>query len=158
MAKFDPKFHRKKVWMYKGKEITSDTRSTFEGIIEQQLKELGVNYEYESTVLPWVRKITSGKCLSCGHSEVGQQCDYTPDFRINRGQRTFFIEVKGYLDGPDRTKLRAIKAQYPDLDIRIVFQRDNPIKGTKNKTRYSEWARKYGFVYSVGSVPSEWFK
>jgi hypothetical protein len=148
MAKFNPKFHRKK-----------ELRSTFEGTIEQQLEAAGVDYEYESDTIQWVRKITSGKCLGCGHSEVGQLCDYTPDFRITtKAGRVWYIEVKGYLDGPDRTKLRTVRKQHPGLDIRLVFQRDNVIKGTKNKTRYSEWAKKNGFVYSIGSVPKEWLK
>ncbi len=160
---FDPKLHRKKQWMYRGKTLTMG-RSTFEGTIDEQLKAAGVKYSYESVTVEWVRKVASGRCLSCGHSEVGQLCHYTPDFVIEkRGAggdvpTTLWIEAKGYLDGPDRTKLRAIRKQYPGQDLRLVFQRDNVIKGTKAKTRYSAWAAKYGFVYAIGKVPTEWLQ
>jgi hypothetical protein len=144
MAKFNPKLHRK-----------AQKRSSFEDTIDDQLAKAGVEYAYERTTIPWTRHISSGECLSCGHREVGQRCDYTPDFEVKVG-KGFFIEVKGYLDGPDRTKLRAIRKQYPDLDLRLVFQRDNVIKGTKEKTRYSAWATKFGFKFAIGKVPDEW--
>lgn len=142
-------------WRYRGKILTMG-RSGFEGTINEQLKASGVKYKYESVTIQWTRKISSGRCLSCGHSEVGQLCDYTPDFEVEGQNGTFYIEAKGYLDGPDRTKLRAVRQQHPGIDIRLVFQRDNVIKGTKNKTRYSAWAAKYGFVFAVGKVPTEW--
>lgn len=145
MAKFNPKLHRKK-----------DRRSIFEATIEEQLIAAGVKYEYESEQIPWTRTITSGVCLGCGHRKVGQLCYYTPDFEVEGSKGTFYIEVKGYLDGPDRTKLRAVRKQHPGLDIRIVFQRNNVIKGTKNKTRYSEWAQKNGFKFAFREIPKEW--
>lgn len=147
MAKFNPKFHRK-----------MDKRSTFEDTIDAQLAASGVDYSYESITIPWTRKVTSGRCLSCGNSEVGQLCDYTPDFKVAGAKGEFFIEAKGYLDGPNRTKLRAIRKQHPDLDIRLVFQRDNRIPGTKEKTRYSAWAAKYGFKFAIGKIPEAWIK
>jgi hypothetical protein len=147
MAKFNPKSHRK--WVQK--------RSSFEDTIDEQLAKAGVNYAYESTTIPWVDKVSSGVCFKCGHSEVGQRRNYTPDFEVETGSGVkFTIEVKGYLDDEDRSKLRAIRKQYPDLDLRIVFQRDNRIPRTKEKTRYSAWAAKYGFKYAVGKVPEEW--
>jgi hypothetical protein len=149
MAKFNPKFHRRK----------KERRSTFEDIIEEQLKAAKVKYEYEPDKVQWTRNVASGKCLSCGHSKVGQLCDYTPDFRVEPEKGGwFYIEVKGWLDGPDRTKLRAVRKQHPGLDIRIVFQRNNLIKGTKNKTRYSDWATKYGFKFAFKDVPKEWLE
>lgn len=134
-------------------------RSGFEDKVRQQLDAAGVKYEYEPFSVEWIRKITSGICLSCGDRGVGQRCDYTPDFVCTSPSgKEVWLEVKGYLDGPDRTKLRAIKEQHPDKDLRLVFQRDNIIKGTKNKTRYSEWATKYGFKWAIKEVPKEWIK
>ena len=128
-------------------------RSGFEKKIEAQLKEAKVEYKYESESIEWLRKISKGRCAGCGSDEVFQRCTYTPDFVLGNG---VWIESKGYLDGPDRTKLRSIRAQFPKLDLRLVFQRDNVIPGTKNKTRYSEWAEKNGFKWALKVVPKSW--
>lgn len=53
----------------------------------------------------------------------------------------------------------AVKETSPELDIRLVFMRNSPsCLGKGSKTRPSEWAEKYGFLYSVGEIPQEWFK
>jgi IS5 family transposase len=144
-----------KQWRYRGKIITSSLRSGFEKKIEAQLKEAGVKYGYESETIEWRRGISKGVCGKCGSDETFQRCSYTPDFVLDNG---VWIEAKGYLDGPDRTKLKAIRKQHPEIDLRLVFQRDNVIKGTKNKTRYSEWAEKIGFKWALGKVPKDWLK
>lgn len=74
---------------------------------------------------------------------------YVPDFRVPRPIRTqLYIEAKGRFLGKDRTKLKAVKAAHPEIDLRIVFQRNNPItKGSK--TRNLDWAAKNGFMASV---------
>ena len=69
---------------------------------------------------------------------------YTPDFRIGRD---IYLEVKGKLDYPTRRKMVAVKREHPEKDIRIVFMRDNKIKGTK--MTYGSWAEKNGFPWSV---------
>jgi hypothetical protein len=128
-------------------------RSGFEKKVEAQLKEAKVEYKYESEKLVWIRPVSKGTCTKCGSDGVGQSCTYTPDFVLSSG---IWIEAKGYLDGPDRTKFKHISKQFPKLDIRFVFQRDNVIKGTKNKTRYSEWASKLGFKWCIGKIPKDW--
>jgi hypothetical protein len=82
--------------------------------------------------------------------------NYRPDFiaHLKDGTKRY-IEVKGYLRPEDRTKMRAAKACNPDLDIRILFLKNNPLKPTK--MRYSDWAEKYGFPYAIGTTPpKEW--
>jgi predicted nuclease of restriction endonuclease-like RecB superfamily len=83
---------------------------------------------------------------------------YLPDVVVDLPNgRRFFIEIKGWFRPEDRTKMIATKAFNPDLDIRLVFDKDNPInKGSK--TRYSDWANKNGFQYAVGEIPKEWFQ
>lgn len=82
---------------------------------------------------------------------------YTPDFTITwPSGRTAYIEVKGYLRPEDRAKLLAVKRDNPEIDLRIVFGRDNPIrKGAK--LTYSQWAEKHNIPYSIGTPPKEWF-
>ena len=51
-----------------------------------------------------------------------------------------------------------VKASRPELDIRFLFQADCPIK-KGSKTYYSDWAKKAGFLYSIGtSVPKGWME
>jgi len=52
--------------------------------------------------------------------------------------------------------MRLVREQYPDLDIRIFFHKDNKLNA-KSNVRYSEWATKYGFIWAVGVIPEEWF-
>ena len=56
---------------------------------------LGVTYEYESTIVPYII-----------------QHNYTPDFLLPSG---IFLECKGYWDAEDRRKIKAVKKQNPDL-------------------------------------------
>jgi hypothetical protein len=77
---------------------------------------------------------------------------YTPDFVLPNG---IIVECKGRLTVHDRTKHLRISEQHPHLDIRFVFQYDNPItKGSK--TRYTDWATKHGFQWAMKTIPKEW--
>ena len=49
-----------------------------------------------------------------------------------------------------------LKKQQPDLDIRMVFQRNNKIKESKVGLDYVGWCEKNGFLCSVGFIPNEW--
>lgn len=88
---------------------------------------------------------------------------YLPDFvvRTSTGKK-IYIETKGNgrsFDGPARRKLRAVKEQYPDKDIRIVFYTDGKC-GPKRKDgtymKQSDWAKKYGFEYAIKEIPESW--
>lgn len=83
---------------------------------------------------------------------------YLPDFKITKKDGSFFyVETKGYFRPNDRAKLRAVKEQNPGLDLRLVFQRDQPIyKGSP--TYYSKWAEDHGFPWAIGEVPEGWLK
>ena len=82
---------------------------------------------------------------------------YTPDFTISlSGGRRIHIECKGWLRPEDRQKMLKVKYQNPSLDIRFVFQKDNPLVNKKSKTTYTQWAQRHGFPSAVGSIPPEW--
>jgi len=78
---------------------------------------------------------------------------YKPDFILNNG---IIIEAKGWLRPRDRTKHLLIKDQYPDLDIRFLFQNANNFLRKGSKTRYSDWCNKYGIMYAHKELPKEW--
>lgn len=114
-------------------------RNNFEKDIYKQLvKRFGKgNVEYEALSLRYV-----------------VPASYTPDFRIlDNGETRFLVESKGYFRKEDMRNLRAIRDCNPEIDLRILFQRDS--KYTKTM-RYSDWAEKYGFPYAIDKVPNEW--
>lgn len=81
---------------------------------------------------------------------------YLPDFVLKDDKMV--IEFKGWFTAGDRKKLIAVRKEYPDLDIRIVFEKDNWMT-KKHKDRYSDWAKKNGFKYHIGiSLPEEWMR
>ncbi len=44
----------------------------------------------------------------------GSALSYTPDFRVTKGKKKYWVEVKGgFLRGADKTKLRRFKKYYP---------------------------------------------
>ena len=77
-------------------------RSRLEEKVADLLVELGVKYEYECKKVPYVISHT-----------------YCPDFVLPNGVH---LECKGYWDSADRKKIKSVKEQNPDIDLRMVFQ------------------------------------
>jgi hypothetical protein len=116
-----------------------DTAST----LRKKRKKHGFEYEYETVVLEYTIPARLAK--------------YTPDFPVtNRSGHVWYLETKGRFVAEDRKKHRLLKEQRPDLDIRIYFMKDNPIR-KGSKTKYSDWCRKLQIPYCVGELDIEWF-
>jgi len=111
-------------------------RSGLEATIADQLKELGVDFEYEKQKIPY-------------------QIDakYIPDFVLPNG---VIIECKGRFTSEDRRKMRLVKDQNPELDIRFIFTRSASKINKGSKTSYADWCDKYGFMYADKLIPGEW--
>lgn len=135
-------------------------RNSFEKEVEKRLKKVSTGFKYESLYVPYTI-----------------QSNYLADF--NKGN--IIIEVKGQFDQDDRRAMLAVKNQNPHLDIRFVFQKDNYIskqskslkekkkklltskgKGGKltkdekeklnsKRLKYSDWCKKHGFKYYIGT-------
>lgn len=115
--------------------------STLEKDVLSQLRKLTrrskTRVEYESEYLPYVTRAY-----------------YLPDFVVHRADGSvLYIEAKGWFRKEDMVKMRNVKEAHPELDIRILFQKNN--KATKTMT-YVDWCHKYGFPCAVGTVPKEW--
>lgn len=81
---------------------------------------------------------------------------YCPDFVITfKNREPLYLETKGYFDYEDRRKMLAVKAQYPHLDIRMIFMKDS-VLGKGSKTRYSDWCLKNDFKFAIKEVPADW--
>ena len=80
---------------------------------------------------------------------------YIPDFLLPNG---IFVETKGWLRPRDRAKMARVKKENPELDIRFVFQRANSRIGkSPNSLMYWQWADRYGFPWSEGTIPDSWW-
>ena len=96
-------------------------RSGLEKKVADLLSELGVSYEYESKKISYVI-----------------QHHYTPDFIL---PNHVVLECKGYWDPADRRKIKQVKKDNPDLDLRMVFQSPYNTISKKSKTTYAQWCK-----------------
>lgn len=105
-------------------------RSRLELRFEDILLANKAEYEYEVTKIPYI--VPESK-----HN-------YTVDWTLLNG---LLIETKGYLsDHQERYKYVLIKQQYPDLDLRFVFDNPNKLCGGTKYT-HAKWADKFGFKW-----------
>lgn len=112
-------------------------KSGFERTFAANLSARGIKWSYETKQFPFTLERT-----------------YNPDFIFP--DHGFIVEVKGLLDRDSKTKMLAVKRQYPDADIRFVFMRaDKRIPGTKQT--HAQWAERNGFKWAEGIAPEEWF-
>ena len=112
-------------------------RSGLEEKVADLMVNLGVDYEYETRTVPY----------TISHN-------YTPDFLLPSG---IYLECKGYWDAGDRRKIKAVKEQHPEIDLRMVFQTPfNKISKT-SKTTYAQWCDRHSIPWtSFGNIPIEW--
>lgn len=48
---------------------------------------------------------------------------YKPDFRIEEKGRSYFVEVKGWMDDKSKTKLKRMAKYHPAVEVRVVGQK-----------------------------------
>tara|TARA_R100001082_G_scaffold16045_1_gene8129 strand:- start:216 stop:611 length:396 start_codon:yes stop_codon:yes gene_type:complete len=127
---------------HQGTQTTSTSnkyRSKFEASIAATLHAKNVAFTYESIRLDYTIEGT-----------------YCPDFILPNG---VIVETKGHFKPEDRRKMVAIKAQHPDLDIRLCFQNANEkITRKKNSMRYFEWCDRHGFKWCHKQIPPDWYQ
>ena len=118
--------------------IKNGYRSGLEDDIAKDLKDRGVEFEYEKLKVQW---------------QLIENKTYTPDFKLPNG---IIIESKGRFVQADRKKHLIIQDQHPFLDIRFVFSnsRSKLYKGAKST--YGDWCNKHGFLYADKRIPDEW--
>ena len=121
---------------------TGQFKSRAEALIWRKLRSVkGTRVKYEADKLPYFI-----------------ERNYIPDFDVHvlATNKKVYVEVKGFFRPEDRTKMLAVKRSHPNADIRIIFMQDSKLN-KKSKSRYSDWATRHGFPYSIGTVPREWF-
>lgn len=119
-------------------------RSGLERNVASQLERLGRPFTYESDVIPYVKPAKKAR--------------YTPDFVLVKKDGTkMYVESKGRFLTADRQKHLLIQDQYPDLDIRFLFQNAKAKISKTSQTTYAKWATDKGFKWAHGErIPEEW--
>jgi predicted nuclease of restriction endonuclease-like RecB superfamily len=108
------------------------TRNRFEQRIEEALTDAGLSFDYESEKIPYVIK-----------------GNYIPDFIIQSKTGPIYLETKGHFRPEAKRKMAAVKAQHPDIDLRILFY--------SHKLKDIKWAEKNGIKYAISEIPEDWF-
>lgn len=127
--------------------------SKFELDVAKDLREKGINFDYEMQSFTYVVDVMHTVCPECGHKPAIKYARYTPDFFLPNG---IIVETKGRWTSEDRKKMVAMVEQYPELDIRMLFRADNWLT-KKHRDSYSTWCDKKGIPYAVGkTIPEEW--
>jgi hypothetical protein len=70
---------------------------------------------------------------------------YLPDWIDTANKR--IVEAKGLFTAEDRAKHKALKAQYPEWEITIVFQNAGRTITKTSKTSYSNWCNANGIKW-----------
>ena len=120
-------------------------RSGLEDTVNDMLKEHNKSFSYESEKISYIQPQTKH--------------NYTPDFVLNKivGSK-MYIETKGRWVKTDRLKFDLIFEQYPDIDIRFVFQNPNAKLYKGSKTTYAQYCDKKGWLWAKKEIPEEWLK
>jgi len=128
-------------------------RSKYEANIAKDLTDRNIKFDYETIKLPYFIS-KKGKCSLCTSGIVFVSKTYIPDFIIG----SLIIEAKGRFVSSDRTKMLATKEANPNLDIRMLFMRDQWCTKKKRK-KYSDWCNDHNIKFAFGtSVPLSWIK
>lgn len=131
-------------------------RSKFEDNIARYLDERDVKYTYETWSYEYDEPLRKNlaRCADCGSKSLLRTGWYTPDFFLENG---VIIETKGRFTAADRRKMVAVAEAHNDLEIKMLFMRDNKIH-KNSETRYSDWCIKHGFDYAIKEPKDEWLK
>ena len=142
--RWQPKPPRKK-YKYRGEEFASMAERDF--AIEMDAD--AIPWQYEPEKIDWFPAPPKTRT-------------YTPDFKVMRKDGSyFFVEFKGYLRPGDKTKMRAVKKQRPEIDIRFVFMNaykfaSKHVRKDGTRQTYAQWAESYGYLWSHKEIPEAW--
>lgn len=113
--------------------------SHLEVAIAHQLKVAGIECEYEAVTLQY--------------RQPEELRRYTPDFILPNG---IVVEAKGEWPTADRKKIKLIKEQYPDLDLRFVFSRSSTRISKQSQTTYAKYCRTLNIPFADKLIPESW--
>ena len=131
----------RKISKARANAIKHGYRSGFEHTVSKELTEAKVKFEYETTVISYIKPETN-------HT-------YTIDFTLPNG---ILVETKGRWVLEDRKKHLLIQKQHPELDIRMVFMNPNGKIRKGSKTTYATFCDKNEIRWAAKTIPQEWYR
>tara|TARA_R110000796_G_scaffold3743_3_gene14345 strand:- start:238 stop:648 length:411 start_codon:yes stop_codon:yes gene_type:complete len=130
----------RKISKSRANAIKHGYRSGFEHKVSGELTEAKIKFQYEVTVIPYIKPETN-------HT-------YTIDFTLPNG---ILVETKGRWVLEDRKKHLLIQKQHPGLDIRMVFQNSKGKIRKGSKTTYADFCNKHNIIWADKSIPTSWY-
>ena len=131
----------RKISKSRANAIKHGYRSGFEHKVSGELTEAKIKFQYEVTVIPYIKPETN-------HT-------YTIDFTLPNG---ILVETKGRWVLEDRKKHLLIQKQHPELDIRMVFMNPNGKIRKGSKTTYATFCDKHEIVWAAKTIPQSWYR
>jgi hypothetical protein len=128
------------------------------------LEKSGLTFGYNDgpCKIDYVINQRHSSCSDCGSTNVGKKHKYTADFWFySKSGKLILIETKGHpraWTGKTRAKHVAIKKQYPEVDLRFVFNNKNAKIGRGAKTTNKQWCDQQGFECESNLIPKRWLE
>ena len=101
--------------------------------------------------------VSGGQSMNPSTDDIYEAVMATPAKNVFVLPNNITIETKGRFLPKDRRKHLLIKKQYPDMDLRFVFNNSKAKLSKKSKTTYADWCNKNGFQFADKLIPDEWF-
>lgn len=130
----------------------------------ERLEKHGATFWYEEgpCVIHYKLKVRKGVCDECGGTHIYTQHKYTCDFVVEtKSGKHIYIECKGHplaWDGKARSKHQAIKKQFPDMDLRFIFNNKHAKISKSSKTTNDQWCKRQGFQCASKLIPLAWLE
>ena len=125
-----------------------------------QATDLKYHYEEGPCVINYTLPIRGGQCDNCGNTTVVSHHKYTADFAFyTKSGKLIHIECKGHplaWTGKTRSKHVAIRKQFPEMDLRFVFNNKHGKISKSSKTTNAEWCKRQGFLCESNLIPLRW--
>jgi hypothetical protein len=136
-------------------EVPYVFKSTLECEIAEQLLANNLKWDYEAVEYSYNYPLAA-ECNDCGSTNIFKRRTYLADFRIFNADGTpRILEGKGKCDRDERKKIKAIINSNQDIDIRMVFQRNNWITKA-HCSKYSDWCDKEQIKWAIKKIPKDW--
>lgn len=128
----------------------------------------------DSDTVSYRHKATGrSRCASCGSTEVYSERSYTSDILLDTALLSkehsdkdhkageparSHVDVKGYLRSPQRALLRSLNKARPDINLRLLLQRDFSVSKSSTISSWCRRVAKMPYAIWTGSFPkpNEW--
>lgn len=109
----------------------------------------------------YVSNVRGAKCLECDSREVVQERTYTPDLLVRRKSEVqhgggYYLELKGRFPPAKRSLLRAFVKSRPEVDLRLVLEKDGRATPKLDLLEYCHEYLKIPTIVWHGALPDDW--